>query len=185
MSAATPGPCRFCRGTDVKPWNDPVFADDAAPWSVVCQNLDCSAEGPRRATEAEAIVAWGVETTDAPLYYARDGLVWKRPIETRWPEGGGSTFTLGFPVCKLHEACAGQEEIVAAILNRGELATNLLSALTELLAADDAMSAFLIGADLSKIGREEWGRQHAERSVRRKAALDAARAIVAKAESRS
>lgn len=58
---------------------------------------------------------------------------------------------------------------------------DLLAALRECIAADDAMAAFLIGADVSVLGREEWRLLHKARSDRRAAAITKARAAIARA----
>lgn len=51
-------------------------------------------------------------------------------------------------------------------------------ALGKLLAADDAMLAFLLVADAKQIGEAEWDRQHKERSDRKRRALEAARSAL-------
>jgi hypothetical protein len=63
-------------------------------------------------------------------------------------------------------------------------APDLFEALEEYLAADDAMAAFLLGADPKALGEMEWRGQHSERSTRRRNATTAARAAIAKAEGR-
>jgi len=62
-------------------------------------------------------------------YYAKHGLVYKRPLRRQKPEGG-TAISLGFPVCKMHEA-AGDDaaETVAALMNRGEAHDDLVKAL--------------------------------------------------------
>lgn len=55
----------------------------------------------------------------------------------------------------------------------------LRGVIRELLSADDAMMAFLCGADPRALGEGEWQRQHEMRSKRRRAATDAARAAIA------
>lgn len=70
--------------------------------------------------------------TERP-YYAKNGLVWKRPVYTE-QEDGSTSISMGFPVCKLHEACAGQEKAFAKMLNEAEVALPVaLKALEELL----------------------------------------------------
>lgn len=49
----------------------------------------------------------------------------------------------------------------------------------EMLAADDAILAFVLAADPKILGEGEWARQHAKCSQRRHAALVAARDAVA------
>lgn len=58
--------------------------------------------------------------------------------------------------------------------------TELVEALTECLAADDAMVAFLLVADPKVVGESKWSAQHIERSARRRRATGAARALLAK-----
>ncbi len=72
----------------------------------------------------------GVKATERPLYYAKHGMVWKRPVEKKH-EDGSTTVSLGFPVCKLHEACEGQEEQIAEMLCRAESHDALVKALEE------------------------------------------------------
>lgn len=57
-------------------------------------------------------------------------------------------------------------------------AEQLEEALRELLAADDALSAFLIAANPADLGEGEWQKQHNERAVRRFKAIRAARAAL-------
>ena len=40
--------------------------------------------------------------TDEPLYYAKGDTIFKRSVHKQ-KEGGGSTISLGFPVCTLTE----------------------------------------------------------------------------------
>lgn len=58
-----------------------------------------------------------------------------------------------------------------------DLIARLRNALRELLDADDAMCAFLIGANAKELGETEWSRQHAERSKRRQNAIAVARTL--------
>lgn len=69
-----------------------------------------------------------------PVYYARGGKVWKSPVRRR--KEGGSSIQLGFPVCTMTEA-AGEENaaVVAELMNRGDVADDLLEALKALDAA--------------------------------------------------
>jgi hypothetical protein len=68
-------------------------------------------DGARKAAKPDA--------ESAPLYYAKDGLVWKRPVETK-RENGTTTVSIGFPVCRMHDAAEGQEGVVAELMNRGD-----------------------------------------------------------------
>src|SRR5690348_50550 len=77
----------------------------------------------------------------------------------------------------LDEALARFSDIANRIADERN---GLAAALKEMLAADDAMSAFIIAADPAKLGEKEWNRQHTERSARRRRATEAARAAVAK-----
>jgi urease gamma subunit len=58
-----------------------------------------------------------------PLYYAKGGTVYKRPVYKR--NDNGTHINLGFPVCVMHDA-VGQEaaETVADLMNAG---SNLMS----------------------------------------------------------
>ncbi len=58
----------------------------------------------------------------------------------------------------------------------------ILAALKELVAADDAMCAFLLTADADEIGEEAWAAQHKERATRKRAATLAAIAEIKAAE---
>lgn len=52
-------------------------------------------------------------------YYAKDGFVWKRPVEKK--VSGGTQITIGFPVCKMHDAVGDDAaETVAQLMNLGE-----------------------------------------------------------------
>lgn len=59
---------------------------------------------------------------DGGPYYAENGTIWKRPIET--DNGDGTRgITIGFPVCTMHPACGDdQAKIVAALMNAGHAA---------------------------------------------------------------
>jgi len=70
-----------------------------------------------------------------------------------------------------------QLEVVAGM--RAHRVNQLTAALRELLAADDAMTAFLFAADPQKVGEEEWDRQRNERSQRKRKATMAARVLLA------
>lgn len=56
----------------------------------------------------------------------------------------------------------------------------LRDALAELLAADDAVTAFVLTASPSEMGEGAWRREHAERYARRRKAIDAARSAAGK-----
>ena len=75
-------------------------------------------------------------------YYAKDGKVWKAAIRKAGPNGGTS-ITMGFPVCTMHDVAEGQEALVAALMNRGDIADELLEALK---AAREKMRIELGGA---------------------------------------
>ena len=54
-------------------------------------------------------------------YYAKDGMVWKHPLETKVE--GGSRITIGFPVCKMHDAVGDKAAAsVAELMNLGHQA---------------------------------------------------------------
>ena len=56
-------------------------------------------------------------------YYAKDGKVWKRSVETK--HAGGSSFTLGFPVCEMTEIVgADAADSIAGLMNLGDEAQN-------------------------------------------------------------
>lgn len=63
-------------------------------------------------------------------YYAKDGKVWKAATREAGPNGG-TKITMGFPVCVMHGAAEGQEAMVAALMNRGDIADELQDALKE------------------------------------------------------
>jgi hypothetical protein len=51
-------------------------------------------------------------------YYAKDGVVWKAPIAHR--NVGSTSISIGFPVCKMHDAVGPEAaEAVAALMNLG------------------------------------------------------------------
>ncbi len=52
-------------------------------------------------------------------YYARDGMVYKAPLRRKTETG--YAISMGFPVCKMHDA-AGDDaaETVAALMNLGQ-----------------------------------------------------------------
>jgi len=68
----------------------------------------------------------------------------------------------GFSHCKDHKT---DEQVLRATL-------------AEYLAADDAMTAFLLAADADKIGEVEWARQHKAAATRRRNAALAAHSIL-------
>ena len=56
-------------------------------------------------------------------YYAKNGMVWKHPLETL-KDDGGKTISLGFPICKMHEAVGDDAaEQVANLMNLGHQAS--------------------------------------------------------------
>jgi hypothetical protein len=60
---------------------------------------------------------------DGGPYYAKDGMVWKDSIATQID--GGTSYTLGFPVCTMHPAVGDDgAETVAALMNAGHNATD-------------------------------------------------------------
>jgi hypothetical protein len=63
-----------------------------------------------------------------------------------------------------------------------DAANALLVALKALVAADDAMLAFLLTADADKIGEEAWAAQHKERATHKRDATLAAIAGIKAAE---
>jgi hypothetical protein len=67
-------------------------------------------------------------------YYAKDGKVWKAAIREPGPNGG-TKITMGFPVCVMHDAAEGQEAAVAGLMNRGDIADELLEALKAITSA--------------------------------------------------
>lgn len=67
-----------------------------------------------------------------PPYYAKGGMVWKPPVYTR--TDGGMNISIGFPVCRMHEACGPEQaEAVAKLMNRGDAAEELIAALEDIL----------------------------------------------------
>jgi hypothetical protein len=70
---------------------------------------------------------------DDGSYYAKDGIVWKSPIQNKHADGS-LTITIGFPVCKMHDAAEGQEGIVAAMLNRSALLDEFVEIINRALA---------------------------------------------------
>lgn len=60
-----------------------------------------------------------------PTYYAKDGVVFKSPVERKRPDGG-MNITIGFPVCTMHEAVGDDAaETVAQLMNAGEAALGI------------------------------------------------------------
>lgn len=49
-------------------------------------------------------------------YYAKGEVVYRAPLRKQKADGS-SSISMGFPVCEMHEAAAGQAEILAAALN--------------------------------------------------------------------
>lgn len=68
--------------------------------------------------------------------------------------------------------------IARALLSTSAAVRGMREALSELLAADDAMAAFIIAAEPSVLGEAEWAQQHRERSARRRRAIAKARAAL-------
>jgi hypothetical protein len=89
-------------------------------------------------------------------YYAKDGVVWKRPVETK--TAGGSRISIVFPVCKMSDI-VGEEgaETVAELMNQGDAIPLLLKALQ----------------DIAAIENQEFGPDWAEIEQARKIANDA------------
>lgn len=94
----------------------------------------------------------GVKATERPLYYAKHGMVWKRPVEKKH-EDGSTTVSLGFPVCKLHEACEGQEEQIAEMLCRAESHDALVKALEEARSEIEQLRVLALLGDFSALRR--------------------------------
>lgn len=97
-------------------------------------------------------------------YYAKHGKVWKSAIREPGPNGG-TKITMGFPVCIMHDAAEGQEVAVAALMNRGDIADELVEALKAIIhaVATEADAAHSISGNMG-------------------ARLTDARAVVAKAD---
>lgn len=69
-----------------------------------------------------------VKPNDKGHYYVKDGMVWKDSIETK--HEGGSSFTIGFPVAKMHDAVGAEAaETVAKLMSMGDASTDLCEAL--------------------------------------------------------
>lgn len=52
-------------------------------------------------------------------YFAKDGMVWKHPLH-RHNDNGTTTISIGFPICKMHEAVGDEAaEQVAELMNLG------------------------------------------------------------------
>ena len=57
-------------------------------------------------------------------YYAKDGKVWKRSVETKHDDGS-SSFTLEFPICEASELVGENGAAsIAGLMNLGEEAQN-------------------------------------------------------------
>lgn len=69
-------------------------------------------------------------------YYAEGRMVLRAPIKTDNADGT-SSISIGFPVCKMHEAAADQAAIMAFLLNQGSAAKDLLDALRTAVADYD------------------------------------------------
>lgn len=85
--------------------------------------------------------------SNKPLYYAKDGMVWKSPVTTHNGDGSMS-ITIGFPVCKMHEA-VGEDaaEAVAELMTRGDAAPDLLETIKLAYDAMNYMGDILNGMD--------------------------------------
>ncbi len=73
-------------------------------------------------------------------YYAKDGKVFKAAVREPGPNGG-TKITMGFPVCTMHDAAEGQEAAVAGLMNRGDIADELLKALKAVVRVADRQTA--------------------------------------------
>lgn len=58
---------------------------------------------------------------------------------------------------------------------------HLRGVIREMLAAHDAMAAFVIGCDPAKVGEAQWDTMHKERAERRRRADEAAREAITRA----
>ncbi len=85
--------------------------------------------------------------SDKPLYYAKDGMVWKSPVTTHNAHGSMS-ITIGFPVCKMHEA-VGEDAAgsVAELMTRGDAAPDLVQVIKLAYDAMNYMGDILNGMD--------------------------------------
>jgi hypothetical protein len=58
-----------------------------------------------------------------PIYFAKDGVVWKRAVSRR--EDARTVICIGFPICKMHDAVGdAAAEVVAALMNAGHETVN-------------------------------------------------------------
>jgi hypothetical protein len=93
---------------------------------------------------SEQKLSLGGKGVEAGPYYAKDGLVWKHPI-VKENKGGGTTITIGFPICEPHDAVGVEAaETIAALMNLGDAAPAMQAALISARpyvesAADDAL----------------------------------------------
>lgn len=76
------------------------------------------------------------------------------------------------------ESDKGQLLLARALLSTSSAVRGMREALGELLAADDAMAAFIIAVEPAVLGETEWAQQHHERSARRRKAIAKARAAL-------
>ena len=68
--------------------------------------------------------------------------------------------------------------VARAYYDLREVSSAMLGALEEQMAADDALSAFLLIAEPKVLGEEKWRREHGERSERRRRATMASRRAI-------
>jgi hypothetical protein len=119
-----------------------------------------------------------------PLYYAKDGQVWQRPVRHR--DGDTTHISLGFPICSMTEAAGnGAADIVAALMNGGQECVNeagreLIAALEPLRKVADEYS------DREDDAHQIFIDEISERRVRiTLGQCRAARAAIAKAQGRA
>lgn len=75
---------------------------------------------------------------DDGSYYGKDGMVWKSPVRKN-KEGGGYSISIGFPICKMHDA-VGEDAAasVAALMNLGDCCVELATAAEKVMAGLNA-----------------------------------------------
>lgn len=76
------------------------------------------------------------------------------------------------------EGWTANKERYERLLSTSSAVRGMREALGELLAADDAMAAFIIAVEPAVLGETEWAQQHHERSARRRKAIAKARAAL-------
>ena len=94
------------------------------------------------------------------------------------PSYSGADYTFIYSDTNERIALFHKEEDAQAAVVAVECHDELVAALEEQLAADDALTAFLLAADPKELGEAEWQRQHLERSNRKRAATTTARAAL-------